>query len=229
MIDRIKQTVETYLNTDGRGNFKPEDFDTVLHLCVQERYESLFFEANRMLNRQNRGLLNGGLENITEKVREKIQYYLTADATLTYANNAFSLPSDLRYFDSVLYNEEIIELCKNSREFNILKSINPTANYPIGLKIGSSIKILPESITDNVTVTYLRTPKRAKWTYNSISDVEQFNPDANDFVDVDAHESEEFDLIINVLKGFGLNLKEQDVQAIAQSIDTANFNEENVS
>lgn len=229
MIDRIKQTVMTYLNTDGRGNFKPEDYDRILHLSVQQRYEKLFFEANRMVNRQNRGLLNGGLENVTEKVREKIQYYLEPDVALTYADPYFELPDNLRYFDDVLYNDESIELCKNSSTFNILKSNNPTESYPVGLKVGNVLKVLPTTITSNVTTTYLRHPIRAKWTYNIINGVEIYNPDATDFVDVDAHPSEEFDLTISVLKGFGINLKEQDIQSIAQTIDGVMFNQENAS
>lgn len=229
MIDRIKQTVETFLNTDNRGNFKPESYDTILHSVVLDRHEQLFFEVNRMANRQNRGLLNGGLENVTEKLREKIQHYIVDDVTLTYSTNRFILPEDLRYFDAVLYNEEIIEMLKSNKEFNTLKSTNPSEAYPLGLKVGNVIKVLPTTIVDNVTVSYIRNPLRAKWTYTIVGGVEQYNPDADDFVDVDAHISEEFDITIGVLRGFGINLKEQDVQAIAQNIENTVFNEENAS
>lgn len=227
MIDRIKQTVETYLNTDNIGNFSPEKFDAILHSKVQERYEDLFFEFNRMLNRQNRGLVDVGTTNTADHLEQKIQHYLMPDTTLTYNSGVFDLPSDLRYFDTVLYDGEAIELCRNNREYNILKTQNPTTNYPIGLKVGDTIKILPSTIIDSVTVTYLRNPIRAKWTYTSVAGVEQYNPSANDFADVDVHASEEAIITIAVLKGFGINLKEQDIVAISQSIENQEFNENN--
>lgn len=227
MIDRIKQTVETYLNTENRGNFTPEKFDTVLHSKVLERYEDLFFEFNRMLNRQNRGLVDVGVMNTADHIEQKIQHYLMPDEALSYSGGVFSLPSNMRYFDTVLYDGEAIELCRNNREYNILKTQNPTEHYPIGLKVGDTIKILPSSIIDNVTISYLRNPTRAKWTHVSVGGVEQFNPSAQDFADVDIHPSEEFNVTIAVLKGFGINLKEEDIVAISQSIEDREFNENN--
>lgn len=229
MIDRIKQTVETYLNTDNRGNFTPEKFDAILHNKVLERYEDLFFEFNRMLNRQNRGLVDVGSNNTADHIEQKIQHYLMPDTTLTYNGGVFEIPTDLRYFDTVLYNNEAIELCRNNREYNILKTQNPTVNYPIGLKVGNTLKILPATIVDSVTITYLRNPIRAKWTYVIVGGVEQYNPSANDFADVDIHPSEEADITVAVLKGFGINLKEEDIVAISQSIEDREFNENNVA
>lgn len=227
MIDRIKQTVETYLNTNNIGNFTPEKFDTMLHSKVLERYEDLFFEFNRLLNRQNRGLIDVGATNTADHLEQKIQHYLMPDTTLTYGSGVFALPSDLRYFDTVLYNGEPIELCRNNREFNILKTQNPTADYPVGLKVSNTIKILPVTVIDNVTLTYLRNPIRAKWTYTSVGGVEQYNPSANDFADVDVHPSEEATITIAVLKGFGINLKEEDIVAISQAMENQEFNENN--
>lgn len=229
MIDRIKKTVETYLSTDNRGNFTPDKYDTVLHSIVLDRHEQLFFEVSKMVNRQNRGLINGGMENASEKIREKIQHYLKDDQALTFATDRFTLPSDLRYLDVVLYNDEPIEMARSNREFNILKSSNPTVSYPVGLKVANSIKILPTTIEEDVTVSYVRNPLRAKWTYEIVSGVEQFNPDADDFQDVDAHISEEFDITIGVLRAFGINLKEQDIEAIARNIEDTTYNQENAS
>lgn len=228
MINRIKQTVQDFLNTENRGNFQPEVFNRLLHNSVQECFEDLFYEANRIINRQNRGLINGGIENITDKIRERIQHYLQ-DGTMTYNVDHFTYPDDVRYFDGVFYNGEFVELCKSQKEFNILKSTNPTEEYPIGVKVGEKIKILPITITDNVTFSYLRNPIRAKWTYEVVNCAELYNPDANDFVDVDIHPSMEVDVTIKVLKAFGINLKEQDIQAITTRIEAESYNQENQS
>ena len=228
MIDRIKQTVQDYLNTENRGNFQPEVFNRILHHCVQESFEELFYEANRMANRQNRGLLLGGIENITDKIRERIEHYLD-DGDLTYNVDHFTYQDNVRYFDAVFYNGEFVELYKSQKEFNIVKSTSPTEEYPIGVKVGNKLKIAPTTITSGVTVSYLRNPNRAKWTYTVFDGAELFNPDANDFVDVDIHPSMEPDIIIKVLRGFGVNLKEQDIQAITSRYETETFNQENQS
>ena len=173
MIDRIFQTVKALVNTDSDGNFKPKTFDLFLNTVVLEKFEEMLFEINRLINRQNRGLVNGGLENVADKVRERIQHYLQ-ESSLTYENEKFTLPTDLRYFDTVFYNSEAIELCNNNKEFKLianLKNTTPDGDYPIALKQGNTIKVLPISIIDNVTATYLRNPLQAKWTYVIIDGV----------------------------------------------------------
>ena len=76
MLNRVHRTVKFLANTEGRGNVKPENIDLAIHNKVLEKYEELLFDVNRLVNRQNRGLVNGALENTVDKVREKIQHYL---------------------------------------------------------------------------------------------------------------------------------------------------------
>lgn len=228
MIDRIKQTVEAYLNTDQRGNFTPTKYELILNNSVNDCYEDLLDAVNRAINRQNRGLINGGLDNIPDKIRERIQYYLKT-ATLTYVDPYFTLPADMRYFDIPLYNDEEIQLCKSRKDFTILSKSNPTLEYPIGLKEADKLSVLPTTINSGVTVSYLRNPLFATWTYTSIGDVEAFNPSDGNFVDVDIHPSEFTNLVIRVLQGFGVRLKEEDIQKITQSEKILEFNQENQS
>lgn len=229
MIDRIFQTVKILVNAESRGNVSPNEFNLILHNVVQQKFEELFFDANRLINRQNRGLINGGLENTTDKVREKIEHYITPYAALTYSSPTFTLPADLRYFDTILYNTTPIEICKSNKEFEVVSTTTPTTEYPIGLKQGSTLKVLPTSIVANVTMSYLRNPAQAKWTYTVISEVEVFNPSAGDYVDVDAHPSEEEDITLRVLQQFGVNLKEIDIQKATQAEKVLEFQQENTN
>ena len=226
MIDRIFQTVKALLNTDGRGNFSPADFDNILHNVVTEKYEHLFFEVNRLLNKQNRGLVSDVIENTSDKVREKIQHYITPYTTLTYASSSFALPADLRYFDTVLYTTIPIDICKSNAQFEAAK-IMGSLEYPIGLKQGTNFSVYPTTITTNVTMSYLRNPLKGKWTYNIVDEVEIFNLSAGDYQDVDIHPGEEDDVIIKVLQKFGMNLKEQDVQQMTQQEEALEFQQEN--
>ena len=229
MIDRINRTVKAYLNTNNLGNYSPARFEDILHNEVLGIFGELMFDVNRFVNRQNRGLAGSGLENTPDKVREKILHYLMPDTDLTYSGNTFVLPSDLKFFDMVLYSGIPVEMCKSSREFTAVSTSDPDETYPIGLKIGSNIKIAPSTIISGVTVSYLRNPIRAKWTYIIVNGTEIFNPSAEDFQDVDIHPSDEYELIRRVLQGFGVSLKEPDVIRMVQEEKAREFNQENTN
>lgn len=228
-IDRVYKTLLFFVNSDVRGNVKPDDLRLAINTAVEDIIESYFSELNRALNRKNRGLDGVGLESLPEKIRERIQYFLKED-NLTYSNLSFALPSDLRYVDNVLYNDTEVEPCKNNKEFKIISNLadaSPTTAYPIYLRVGSNLKIAPSTIVDNVSISYLRKHAIANWTFNVINDAEVYNPSANDFQDIDLHSSEEYNIIIKTCAFFGINLKEQDVVNVMSNREQQEFNEDN--
>ena len=232
-VDRVFKTVLMFANSDIRGNVKPTDLRLALYDVVNEIVEEYFYEVNRMLNRQNRGLINGGFENLPNKIREKILYFLKEDVTLTYAASYFNLPTDLRYIDSVFYDKNNeVEFCKHNREFQLLLNYTdtlPNTTNPIGLRVGEKIKIAPITIQDEVTISYLRNPLIPNWTYTVVSGSELFNPSATDFQDIDLHPSEENKVVLMTLKRFGINLKEEDLMQITTNKETTEFNQDNAS
>lgn len=230
-IDRVKRVVQIILNTDNRGNFTPSDFNDILNNVINEIFEEYLYEVNRMVNRENRGLINNGLESVPDRIREKLLHFLQS-SDIAVASDVFALPTDIRYFDSVFTDTDVeIELCKNMKEFKLLKNFvhtSPTANYPIGIKIGSNLSVLPDTVED-ITLYYLRNPLIPKWTYTIVGDVELFNPSAGDFVDIDMHTSEEENIIRRVLLKFGINLKEQDIQQVMAQHELLETQQENQS
>lgn len=231
-IDLVYKTCLTLANSDIRGNFTPSELRLFINNVVNEIYEEYLFEVNRMLNRENRGLINGGLENLPDRIREKIQYF-SQDAPLTFVSTLFTLPADLRYIDAIYYNGNTeVELTKNAKEFKLIGNFihtTPNEEYPIGLRQGDTLKILPATIQNNVTMFYLRNPLIAKWTYTVVSGAELFNPSAPDFQDIDLHPSEEANVILRTLLKAGINLKEQDIMAVTQNLKAQEFNQDNAS
>ena len=94
---------------------------------------------------------------------------------------------------------------------------------------GNVLSIAPATDTDTVTLSYLRQIKYPKWTYTTIDDVELFNPDAADFQDADIHPSEENEMVRRVLMAFGVNLKENDIQAFTMQEENTDFNQNNAN
>ena len=232
-VDRIYKTVLMFANSDIRGNVKPTDLRLALYDVVNEIVEEYFYEVNRMLNRENRGLINGGFENIPEQKKKKILYFLKEDVVLNYAAPYFELPADLRYIDSVFYQENNeVEFCKHNKEFKLLLNYAdtlPTNTNPIGLRIGNKIKVAPTTIVDEVTISYLRNPLIPNWTYTVVGGAELFNPSAPDFQDIDLHPSEENRVVLATLKRFGVNLKETDLTQMTAAREQIDFNQDNAS
>jgi len=218
-----------FVNSDVRGNVKPDELRLAINTAVEDIVENYFTELNRALNRQNRGLSGNGLENIPDRIRERLLYFLVED-DLTYNVSVFDLPSDLRYIDIILYNDTEITPCKNNREFKVISNLDdtaPTTSFPIYLKIGDTIKVAPTTIIDSVSISYLRKHAIANWTYTVISNTEVYNPSAGDFQDIDLHSSEEYNIIIKTLGYFGINLKEGDVVNVVSGVQQQEFNQEN--
>ncbi len=232
-IDRLYKTVLMFANSDIRGNVKPTDLRLALYDVVNEIVEEYFYEVNRMLNRENRGLINGGFENIPDRIREKILYFLKEDVALTYSAPYFELPTDVRYIDSVFYQDNNeVEFCKHNREFKLLLNCTdtlPTITNPIGLRVGDKIKVAPTTIVDEVTISYLRKPLIPNWTYTVVGGSELFNPSAPDFQDIDLHPSEENRVVLATLKRFGVNLKETELTQMTAAREQIEFNQENAS
>ncbi|MGV6830318.1 MAG: hypothetical protein ACWA5P_01990 [bacterium] len=228
MINRVKKLVQILINTDGRGNFKIDDFNEILYLVIQEIFEGWMYELNRALRREYRGQINNDLENLPDRIREKLLYYLT-ESTITLTDGSGDLPSDMRYLDTLYSGDREVENCKNTKEFNVIKSLqltSPNSDYPIAVKKGTTISVLPNTITE-LTCNYLRNPIAPKWTYSLVGGVELFNPAANDFQDIDMHPSEEEHIVRRVCRHMGLHLKEGDVQNAMNRLEEVEQIEEN--
>lgn len=232
MIDRVYQTVKMLANSEVRGNVKPSDFDKAAYKVILEKYEEYPFELTKYTNRQNRGLVSNGVENLADVILAKMQHYLTP-ATLTFATGKFVLPANFSRLETVFYdNANEVSMCKDSFEFNHLrqfKHTQPSIHFPIGFKVGNSIEVLPATIADKVTAYYLRKPLMPKWTYIVVNGVEVFNPDADDFQDIDIDPSEEEDVTERILALFGVNLKEPDLQASVNNEEAQEENKKNTN
>lgn len=229
LLDRINKKVKSFLNTDGLGNYSPTDFELFVHDAIQTRYEELFSEITRTDNRQNRGLVSNFVDNAGDKLREKLRHYMVDEAALTQPDPLvpeYTLPADLNYIDGIFTSDgDYFELVRSAREFSITKQV-ARQKYPICLlKSSSVIKVFPAQ--DNpITISYLRRPLYPKWTYVSIDDNEVFDQTNPSFVDADIHPSEEDNIVAKVLRSFGMNLKEQDVQQYAIASETMERNNE---
>jgi len=227
MLDRIKRKVFTYLNTEGRGNIKVERFNLLCHDAIQQRQDELINEVVRYENRENQGLAGNMLENLPDRTREKLLWWLT-DSPMSETNGEYDLPLDHAYTDDIATNEGYsFELCKGRKDFNIVKNF-ATSSYPACYATGTALKTSPIGL-GALTIYYLRQPLKPKWTYNFIGNNELFNPSANDFVDADIHPTEEDEIVKRILLACGITLKEMDIVNVSLQKEQQEFNKDNAS
>lgn len=228
-IDRVYKTLLTLANSDIRGNITPSELKLVVNNVVNEIYEEYFFEINKLVNKENRGLINGGLENIPDRYREKLQHFLSS-TLITNISGFYGLPNNYRYIDSIYTDDnERVEECKSAQEFKTVASFSHTNKLPIYLKTDGRIQVAPLTIITDLNCFYLRNPNQANWTFTVVNGAELYDPSKPDFANIDLHPSEENNVIMKVLKQFGINLKEQDLVTITQNEDTINANQENLN
>lgn len=225
LLDRIYKKVKTFVNTDVYGSVDPSEFERFVHDAIQERNEDYFYDLNRIQLRANRGFIVGGMANLVDRYSEKILFYEQDTAPITIVDGVVPIPDDVRY----LYEPDNYEFCKDRRTFNIQKSF-ATTKYPIYRISGNNLIVSPAPTADTqITFPYLRKIKYPKWTYNIVSGVEIFNPDASDFVDADIHPSEENDIVRLVLMRFGVNLKDMEIQQQTMLNENQEFKENNAT
>lgn len=226
LIDRIYKKVKTFVNTDVRGNVTPVEFNLFLHDAIQERQNELIGLINQHQNRANKGMSGSGLENLAENHREKLQHYLSLATTTTNSNGQITIPTQAVYIDLIeKTNGEVFEQCSSYSEFRTLKPI-ATNSLPLSIRFGNTIETYPSAVTQTIKISFIRKPIIPNWTYEVISSNELFNPSHTNFRDADAHPSEEDALVLKVLKRFGINLKENEITAIASQTEQINTQQE---
>ena len=241
MIDRIYNTVKFFTNNQVQGNVDPADYNVAAHHCLLRRYDSLFKILNNLKVRENRGFISGDNYDLPKEMREKINYYIkssvltAADTPGTNDPQTFGIPSDCRFIDIILNNDNRrpVQYADNAQHFeliNLVKDTEPTTAFPIGQKQGGSILILPNTI-EELKLVYLRNPLKPNWTYTTVSsggkDYPLYNSGDAMHQDIDAHISEESKITLMILASFGIHLKEYQLVEALNSEEMKKFQKEN--
>jgi len=114
------KTFQSLINSDVRGNIKPDELRLLVNDVVGEIVEGYFADLNRMITRKNKGLVGGGLENLPNRIGEQLRYFLKSEKLL-FDGYYFLLPKDYRYIDSVIYDQKTeVAPSDNARNFHQL-------------------------------------------------------------------------------------------------------------
>lgn len=146
-------------------------------------------------------------------LEQAMEYYITEKEVLS-ADSKVDISEKLE--DLFLIKDVFTDKAKAEKlkltEFNTiakLKRFNPSACSPAYTLNNGILKIAPEPENKKLQVVYFRKVKAPKLTFEIIMGQQVFNPDLDDFQDIDVHPIMHHAVFIELLLYFGLNLKEE--------------------
>lgn len=232
-VNEVYSALKNLANKDERGFITPKVFNTFTTIAQNKIFNDLFNDTIKAKSYRMRNFDEAGDKSFTKRIQEDLAYF-SKESTLSQSNGVFSKPDDLSRVISmktagayvfgqststpidVIYDESKIEY--------ILQSdlSAPSATHPVAM-VSEDIEVFPTSIK-KVKLRYYKYPEgRSVSTgarnvlsprYNATNlgaSNEVF--DANTSVDFELPDHYVPQLIVEIGKMIGLNLRDQDVVA----------------
>lgn len=225
MINQFYHTLLTVLNKYQRGKISPSEFNSMLYEGCKTIYVELFADFRKLDYKKARlqTTPNYGSESIN--LKQCLEFWVEENDFEVGENGKFNLPSKMAILNGV-FGGNVQYYKKDLKAFNILSRssrLQPSSCMPIFTLFNNTMKVFPIPEDKSVTIDYFRYVKEPKWTFNIVNGVEVFNPDAQDFQDIDIHPLLLHRLFVEVLGLCGLNLGQNEVQNYVTQMKQEDF------
>lgn len=229
-VQSVYDTVKNLANKDQKGFVSPEVFNSFAKLAQLNIYNEMFEDIviGRKLRRQN---VDGPAINSMVD-RSKTDLSSLATTTLLQKNpstGVFNKPLDFSVIISCNVPglrgaaKTTIHLVREEEKLNHLLSSTlsaPTKTNPVAL-ISDDIEVFPTFLS-RIDLTYYRAPKTPLYNISILSvggvPVEVFNDDNSQDFELPVHCEQE--LVAEIAKMLGVNLRDQTVQTYGQNEET---------
>jgi len=155
-------------------------------------------------------------------------FNLTAGAIAAGSTLLITLyPQDFYKLGTVFYkdNKEVQCVQRNEiAQMNMSTITKPSEYFPVYVYENNNIIIYPQTITSDVSVSYVRKPGDVIWNFTSTTGYYVWNPTTS--VDFELDISEQTTVILEILKYAGITIKDpMIVQAASQELAANEINE----
>ena len=227
-IDTVYQRVLALANKEQRGYITPQEFNLFANHAQMEIFEQYFYDTNR--SRKIPGN-NTVYADVSDMLEEKIQIFERSDDQTTIAayNGGINktLPNYIYRVNKVLFNNTNCEML-NTKDFSDINAggplTKPKKSRPIVNIRDNTIRCLTSEEVTPTEIIYFKVPKKVQWAYVVVNEKALYNPNIS--VNFELHRSEETELVYKILKQAGINIKSQEVVQVAQTLDTAQIQQE---
>ena len=249
-VNTVYQTVLLILNKEQRGYMTPTEFNSMGTQVQLEIFEKYFEDLNQQLRVPQ---TNTDYGNRVENIDNKMSIFKTNGSCFYDSNNkCFYLPvsdtfgvqyvpvqtkpteSSIYMISNVVYKDEVEAQRLDKTDFYFIKKSNltkPSKDFPVYLLESNKIKVEPKSITSDLSVDFIRTPRNVHWGF-AVGKKGQYVYDKTPYSetggsqDFELHPSEQTDLIIKILLYAGIVIRDpQIVQTAAAKIQAEEVNE----
>jgi len=232
-VNEVYSALKSLANKDERGFITPKVFNTFAAIAQNKIFNDLFSETVKAQTIRMRNIDAAGDKSFNKRLQEDLAYF-SKEASVSQSSGVFEKPEDLARIISmktagayvfgtststpidVLYDESKIEYVLHS------DLSAPSASHPVAI-VSNDIEVFPTTIK-KIKVKYYKQPEgrspidgsRTPLSprYNAISlggANEIFDPTTS--VDFELPDHYVADLVIEIGKMVGINLKDQDVYA----------------
>lgn len=237
-INSVRNTVMYLLEKENNGYINPETFNAYCVMAQLDIFENIFYEYTNWLNKESRRLTNTEYSNIPKNLREQIDVfasytttsnftYSTLDNLWNYSGSDFYRSGNLSLVNAQGKKIDIEETTKS--ELNRLVNLKlVSTTYPLYEKINNSFRIHPVVPSGyKVEMFYIRKPKDPKWTYINVSGNPIYSPNS-DKQDFELHPSLFSNLVFKILLYCGINIRESEIERIANSEEVKKYQKQNL-
>ena len=226
-IDTVYQRVQALVNKEQRGYVTPTEFNLFANKAQMDIFEQYFYDSHQFQRRPgSRKNYNDPIEIIQEKLNpfKKDIGTLTTGDDLTSITDMYMLSDVFLQFQNTNFRAVTkIDMC----DLAIIRNsplTKPTQNRPIYYINENTINFLPDNPTGVYRGYYIKTPVTVQWNGYNIGGAFAYN--ATNSTDFELHESEQTNLVNNILKLVGISLKDPNLYQTGQVEETKDINQE---
>ena len=241
-VNRVYSALKDIANKDQRGFISPAVFNNFASLAQMNIYNRLFDEASINKRLRNAQADAGRNKSRVKQLNEDLSVFVKRE-TINLVNSdgirQNGLPDDFaKSISAVVFRNVVpaipetkVELIYDEEQINYVLSSNlnaPSDDFPVGLITSSGgirqIFVFPQSILQ-IQLTYYKQPEgidyqgykiasQPKWGYTVVADKEIHS--VTNSVDFELPEHYFSELVIEMAKLIGINLRDSDVYTYAK-------------
>ena len=241
-VNKVYTTVLSILNKKGSGYMTPDNFNKIAAVAQIELLDRAFYEYNQAVTKETNGRGAQGAGDIPRKIKDKLDPFcdlttLTIDSTNTYFEtpgyNTQVLDTDGNAVGTEALNNiyatlslkingtftDIERVDKSKIPFLFSSKLTaPSTTFPMYYYSADLLYVFPNTIT-SVDLYYIARPRDPLWSAGI--DTTSFGTpvytyDAITSTNFRLHSSEFPDLVMSILKHFGVTIKDPLVIQAAQ-------------
>lgn len=240
-IDSVYQTVLALANKEQRGYITPQEFNLLANQAQTEIFEQYFYDIDQLKRRLDDNYEYGSLDVLYEKISA---FEVEQNNVLTANTGSDSQVIDLSNYEIYKFGSIYIDGYEaerlTSKQFSLAKRsplTRSTRERPcyqffsgsgFGLK-GPVIKFEGGSIYSsipNITITYIRSPKKVSWGYVIVANKALYDPDPNKTQGFEINASDKVELVYKILKLAGVTIQREDIVAAGQAFESSQIQQE---